>query len=1088
MAEYRIITKIDPAGVTSGRAKVRQELEGLTSDVKRAGEAGTTAMDKMTAAEFRAAGGVEGLTKKVQQQGVEFKNLGAALKGAIKAQNDAEAAARRVEDAVDSEAAAQRRLNALLKDAKLALDAGTISQQRYNQVQQLANDGLKRMEGVAGRTRAGLTQLSFQVGDISQGLALGTRASTLFAQQSGQVIQSLQVMGGEGNAFIKFLGGPWGIALATAAVVLGPFVGKLFEGNDALGDGIDKLKEDAKQTEIDRAAKERYTHSEEGLVAAVRDRLRAMDESIKKSRTQGEQDNLLAQSTMNVVRATREQTRAMLEQALAEQRATHIRSAAVGPRGEIASLGAPIADARVEALQRLLAENDKALGDAETLYRRSLTELANEAAKRLSDPVEQVRQKYEGPNGLITLAQREAEASKSLTSSRKEQVALTTRLRDLYRQEREEVEKAQKAERERTKTISDGVARFKSREQAIGIAGNELLRAGLNVGENAQFGGVKGHHPGMGDAAHGRFAIDVNEGSGVVEANVPEIKARFDALARSYQKRGYRVLWNGQVYEAFGNGPSRPIPGGQNQHHDHMHVEAPGIIVGKPTQSSLAAAEMRDQKQEATRSENASDFINRIVNEANAKAQPDRASQLRANIGRTLADFETRFNRAASPDEVKKITGALTAAEARTVADHFKQAYVDPLDLLREGLGKTSVERAISNAKLKEAADLGRALTPVEEKQIENRFRLGDQLEREGKILTDIRQPLEDYRQTIAALVGLLNKGEISQRQFNNRVAELNSPVRQLISGAPAGFGQPGGVNVNDPNARPGEGARNYGTFEDAGQAMEENARYSAELDQYEKFRQRLQDAGVNYDALEEAAHQRHVDNLNKIDQARQQTTLSAAESIAGSLVSIAGDAFGKQSGIYRAMFAAEKAFTIAKASLALYQAVSNALALPFPANLPAIAQAFAAGAQIVAAIKGISASGFEGGGYTGDLGRSTPAGVVHGQEFVVNADATSRHRAMLEAMNSGRFNATPRSVDSGASHAPRPPVVNIQNFAPGVEFETARGATVDEVVVIARKVAREEAPGAVASDMGRANSRTSKALGQHFGVPRKRA
>lgn len=45
---------------------------------------------------------------------------------------------------------------------------------------------------------------------------------------------------------------------------------------------------------------------------------------------------------------------------------------------------------------------------------------------------------------------------------------------------------------------------------------------------------------------------------------------------------------------------------------------------------------------------------------------------------------------------------------------------------------------------------------------------------------------------------------------------------------------------------------------------------------------------------------------------------------------------------------------------------------------------------------------GFAGGGYTGNGGTQQAAGVVHGKEFVVNARATKKNRAMLEAMNAG--------------------------------------------------------------------------------------
>jgi hypothetical protein len=126
-------------------------------------------------------------------------------------------------------------------------------------------------------------------------------------------------------------------------------------------------------------------------------------------------------------------------------------------------------------------------------------------------------------------------------------------------------------------------------------------------------------------------------------------------------------------------------------------------------------------------------------------------------------------------------------------------------------------------------------------------------------------------------------------------------------------------------------------------------------------------------------------------------------------------------------------------------------------------------------------------GGYTGDGGRSEVSGVVHGQEFVVNAEGTSRHRALLEAINSGQLNARSRAVSNDNHAGFRPVSIQFHNFAPGVEYETRQGATPDEVVVIAKRIVRDEAPGAVAADMGNPNGRTSKGLERHFGAQRSR-
>ncbi|MEM9677088.1 MAG: hypothetical protein AAF890_03440 [Pseudomonadota bacterium] len=72
----------------------------------------------------------------------------------------------------------------------------------------------------------------------------------------------------------------------------------------------------------------------------------------------------------------------------------------------------------------------------------------------------------------------------------------------------------------------------------------------------------------------------------------------------------------------------------------------------------------------------------------------------------------------------------------------------------------------------------------------------------------------------------------------------------------------------------------------------------------------------------------------------------------------------------------------------------------------------------------------FQSGGYTGDGSPSAVAGLVHGQEYVINAQATKRHRSMLEQINAGTFAmpAVPSmSVMSGpAQQASGPQAVHV--------------------------------------------------------------
>ena len=61
-----------------------------------------------------------------------------------------------------------------------------------------------------------------------------------------------------------------------------------------------------------------------------------------------------------------------------------------------------------------------------------------------------------------------------------------------------------------------------------------------------------------------------------------------------------------------------------------------------------------------------------------------------------------------------------------------------------------------------------------------------------------------------------------------------------------------------------------------------------------------------------------------------------------------------------------------------------------------------AAGFAVVQAKLLSQIDGFSEGGYTGNANTSAVAGVVHGQEFVINAESTKRNREALEYLNSG--------------------------------------------------------------------------------------
>ncbi|EHU1238792.1 tape measure protein [Acinetobacter baumannii] len=132
------------------------------------------------------------------------------------------------------------------------------------------------------------------------------------------------------------------------------------------------------------------------------------------------------------------------------------------------------------------------------------------------------------------------------------------------------------------------------------------------------------------------------------------------------------------------------------------------------------------------------------------------------------------------------------------------------------------------------------------------------------------------------------------------------------------------------------------------------------------------------------AEHAKNVQDIeDKYQQDRLNTIIAFGGNMMGSLTSMFGSMFGEQSKAYKIMFAADKAYAIAAAGIAIQQNIAAASKVGFPLNLPLIAGAVAQGASIIANIRAIKDQGFADGGYTGSGGKYEPAGIVHKGEVV---------------------------------------------------------------------------------------------------------
>ncbi|HHR3293796.1 phage tail tape measure protein [Klebsiella grimontii] len=182
---------------------------------------------------------------------------------------------------------------------------------------------------------------------------------------------------------------------------------------------------------------------------------------------------------------------------------------------------------------------------------------------------------------------------------------------------------------------------------------------------------------------------------------------------------------------------------------------------------------------------------------------------------------------------------------------------------------------------------------------------------------------------------------------------------------------------------------------------------YQNQLDLLEQNRQARSDLNEEWDARELELKKKHQDEMNRLDDARNQLMLSSVVDGLGSMVDMTRTAFGEQSGIYKAAFAVQKAAAIAQSIIAIQQGIAMAAANPFPYNLAAMASVAASTASIVS---NISAVGMAHDGL--DSVPETGTWLLQKGERVTTAKTSAKLDATLDRV------AT-QSTGSGAIYSP---------------------------------------------------------------------
>jgi hypothetical protein len=163
--------------------------------------------------------------------GIADKNLSNDSRNLVIASQAAASSARVEADALEAKARALSLVETQMGGTAIATNRSVV-----------AGTGLVRS---AGEQRAGMQQLGFQINDVSAQLANGTSATVIFAQQSGQFVQAIQMMTGRTTGLLGALGGLPGMigvtAISLAAMAYQNY--KAGEAADAQGKKEDSLTE-----------------------------------------------------------------------------------------------------------------------------------------------------------------------------------------------------------------------------------------------------------------------------------------------------------------------------------------------------------------------------------------------------------------------------------------------------------------------------------------------------------------------------------------------------------------------------------------------------------------------------------------------------------------------------------------------------------------------------------------------------------------------------------------------------------------------------------------------------------------------------
>lgn len=323
-----------------------------------------------------------------------------------------------------------------------------------------------------------------------------------------------------------------------------------------------------------------------------------------------------------------------------------------------------------------------------------------------------------------------------------------------------------------------------------------------------------------------------------------------------------------------------------------------------------------------------------------------------------------------------------------------------------------------------------------------------------------------------AKATGKLAPGEYEQTRANiykNTPAELPSSVKSVVGNLSPTGGQLSGTF--------GGMQQQFMQLDQAQQQLQ--TWLQAQEAAYAQAAQITTEGEARMTAIRQQAAQAN----QVIESQKNEIITSATQTMIDSGLQILATGFGEQSGIYKAAFAASKAFAIAQSLVSIQQGIAMAAANPFPYNIAAMASVAAATASIVSNIAAVADVGFKGGGYTGGSSINDVRGLVHGKEFVFDAASTKNIGVSnLESIRKNGLDATlsKPGFGTGAQNVNNNSNAMTLNAPINQNFNIQQGVTPDQMnlsLAQTQKQATSDALDQVANQIVKGNGKVGNAM-----------